>query len=88
MYPTQITTKSYNFIVAKYDPDGKEFACNSGDLGSIPGLGRSSGEGNGKPIHYLVWRITMDRRAWQAIVRGISPLRIRHDLTTNTSAVS
>ena len=31
------------------DSDGKESACNAGDLGSIPGLGRSSGEGNGHP---------------------------------------
>ena len=32
--------------------DGKASAYNAGDLGSIPGLGRSSGEGNGNPLHY------------------------------------
>ena len=32
--------------------DGKESACNEGDLGSIPGLGRSPGEGNGNPLQY------------------------------------
>ena len=32
--------------------DGKESACNVGDPGSIPGLGRSSGEGNGNPLQY------------------------------------
>ena len=32
---------------------GKESACNAGDLGSIPGLGRSSGEGNGNPLQYI-----------------------------------
>ena len=32
--------------------DGKESACNAGDLGSIPGLGRSPGEGNGNPCHH------------------------------------
>ena len=32
--------------------DGKEFTCNAGDLGSIPGLGRSAGEGNGYPFQY------------------------------------
>ena len=32
--------------------DGKASACNAGDLGSIPGLGRSSGEGKGYPVHY------------------------------------
>ena len=31
--------------------------CNEGDLGSIPGLGRSPGEGNGYPLHILAWRI-------------------------------
>ena len=36
---------------------GKESACNMGDLGSIPGLGRSPGEGKGYPLQYLPWRI-------------------------------
>ena len=36
---------------------GKESACNVGDPGSIPGLGRSSGEGNGNPLQYSCWRI-------------------------------
>ena len=36
---------------------GKESSCNAGDLGSIPGLGRSPGEGNGNPLHILTWRI-------------------------------
>ena len=34
------------------DSDGEEFTCNAGDLGLIPGLGRSSGEGNGYPLQY------------------------------------
>ena len=41
-------------------PGGSEVkasACNAGELGSIPGLGRSSGEGNGNTLHTLVWRI-------------------------------
>ena len=37
--------------------DGKESACNVGDLGSIPGSGRSPGEGNGKPLQILAWEI-------------------------------
>ena len=37
---------------------GKESTCNVGDLGSIPGLGRSPGEGNGNPLSILAWRIT------------------------------
>ena len=37
--------------------DGIESACNAGDLGSIPGLGRLPGEGNGYPLQYFAWRI-------------------------------
>ena len=37
--------------------DGKESACNAGDPGSIPGSGRSSGEGNSNPLSILAWRI-------------------------------
>ena len=37
--------------------DGKESACNAGDLGSIPGLGRSPGEGKGNPFQYSCWKI-------------------------------
>ena len=52
--------------------DGKEFSCNTGDLGSIPGLGRFPGEGNGKPLQYSCLENPMDRGAWQAVVHGIS----------------
>ena len=44
--------------------DGKESACNAGDLGSIPGLGRSPGEGNGNPLQYFCLENPMDREAW------------------------
>ena len=37
--------------------DVKESSCNAGDLGSIPGSGRSPREGNDNPIQYLAWRI-------------------------------
>ena len=40
--------------------DGKASACNVGDLGSIPGLGRSPGEGNGKPLQYSCLENSMD----------------------------
>jgi len=43
--------------------DGKESACNVGDLGLIPGLGRSLGEGNGYPLQYSCLENSMDRRA-------------------------
>ena len=41
--------------------DGKESACNAGDLGSTPGLGRSPGEGNGNPLQYSCLKNPMDR---------------------------
>ena len=44
---------------------GKESACNSGDLGSIPGSGRSPGEGNGYPLQYSCLENSMDRGPWQ-----------------------
>ena len=58
----------------------KESACNAGDLGSIPGLGRSPGEGNGNPLQYYCLENPMDRAAWQATVYGVA--RVRHDLET------
>ena len=48
----------------------KESACNSGDLGSIPGSGRSPGEGNGYPFQYYCLKISMDRGAWWTTVHG------------------
>ena len=43
---------------------GKVSACNEGDPGSIPGLGRSPGEGNGNPLQYSCLENSMDWRAW------------------------
>ena len=40
--------------------DGKESACNAGDLGSIPGLGRFPGKGNGNPLQYSLLENSMD----------------------------
>ena len=50
--------------------DGKESACNAGDLGLIPGLGRSFGEGNGGPLQYSCLENPMDTGAWRATVCG------------------
>ena len=52
--------------------DTKESACNAGDPGSIPGLGRSSGEGNGNPLQYCCVENPTDRGAWWATVRGVT----------------
>ena len=52
--------------------DGKESACNEGDLGSIPGSGRSPGEGNGYPLQYSCLGNPMDRGNWWATVHGVA----------------
>ena len=50
-------------LPGKHSSVGKESACNAGDLGSIPGLGRSPGEGNGNLIQYSCLENPMDRGA-------------------------
>ena len=50
--------------------DGKESTCKEGDLGSVPRLGRSPGEGNGYPFQYSCLENSMDRGAWWTIVHG------------------
>ena len=57
--------------------DGKESACSAGYVGSIPGLERSPGEGNGNPLRYSCLENSMDRGAWQAIVQGVAKSRTR-----------
>ena len=46
--------------------------ANAGDMGSIPGLGRSPGEGNGNPLLYSYLENPMGRGAWQASVHGVT----------------
>ena len=53
-------------------PDGKESACNTGDPGSIPGLGRSPGEGNGSPLQYSCLENPMNREVLWATVPGVT----------------
>ena len=62
--------------------DGEESACNVGDLGLIPGLGRSLGELSGNTLQYSCLEDSMDRDG-QATVYGIA---VRHDWATNTHA--
>ena len=52
--------------------DGKASAYNARDAGSIPGSGRSPGEGNGNPLQYSCLGHTMDREAWQAIAYWVA----------------
>ena len=54
---------------------GKESACSAGDIGdmgSIPGLGRSPGDGHGNPLQYSCLESLVNRGAWQATVHGVS----------------
>ena len=60
--------------MAHYGSDGKESTCSVRDLGSIPGLRRSPGEGNGYPLQYSGLENPMDRGAWQATVHRIAEL--------------
>ena len=50
----------------------KDAACHVRDEDSIPGLGRSPGEGNGNPLQYSCLENSMDRGAWQATVHGVT----------------
>ena len=57
--------------------DGKASVYDVGDPGSIPGLGRSLGEGNGNPLQYSCLENPMDGKAWWATVRGVAKSRTR-----------
>ena len=66
------TTKCFHFhntilIILSGGSDGKESACNVGDPGSIPGLGRSPGKGNGNLLQYTCMENPMGRGVWLAI---------------------
>ena len=65
-------------LVVKGFPGGSEVkasASNVGDLGSIPGSGRSPGEGNGNPLQYSCLENPMDGGAWWATVHGVAKSR-------------
>ena len=50
----------------------KNLSANAGDMGSIPGLGRSLGEGNGNSFQYSCLGNPMDRGSWQATIHGVT----------------
>ena len=51
---------------------GKDSSCNAGDMGSVPGSGRSPGEGNGNPLQCSCLENPMDRGAWRATVHAVA----------------
>ena len=66
------------------DSDGKESTCNVGDLGSVPGLGRSPGEGHGYPLHYSC----LENPHGQRSLAGYSPQgRKESDMTEHSTAL-
>ena len=67
---------------------GKESACNAGDTGLIPGLGRSSGEGNGNPLQHSCLENLTDRGAWRAVACGVSRVRRETSLVAQAVKVS
>ena len=72
------------------NPGGSEVkasTCNAGDLGSIPGSGRSPGEGNGNPLQYSCLENPMDGGAWWATVHGVAKSRTRLSDFTQTQDV-
>ena len=68
MHARQLLTASLGFPGGS---DSKDSACSAGDPGSIPGSGRSPGEGNGYPLLYSCLENSKDRGAWWAVVHGV-----------------
>ena len=65
---------AYLFTFVVVYSDGKESACNVGDLGSVPGSGRCPAEGSGYPLQYSCLENPMDRGVWQVTVHGAAEL--------------
>ena len=72
---TQMQPAQNKYLTFSDGSDGKESACNAGDLDSIPGLGRSPGEGNGYPLQYFGLENSMGAEAWQATAHGVAKRR-------------
>ena len=74
---TEQLTLSLSFEASKVALVVKNLSANAGDPGSIPGLGRSPGEGNGNPLQYSCQENPVDRGAWWATVDGVAKSRTR-----------
>ena len=71
-FSTRIQKKNKDSEGPPWWLNGKESACNAGDLGSVPGLGRSPGEENGNPLQYSCLGNPMDRGDWWPTVHGVA----------------
>ena len=77
-----IISDIYRYLGFPVGSEVKASAYDVGDLGSVPGLGRSPGEGNGNPLQHSCLENPMDGGAWWAAVRGVTKsrtLRVGHD---------
>ena len=86
-YPTVLTSIASEYSVKSGLPSnsgGKESVCNVGDLGLIPGSGRSPQEGNGNPLQCSCLENSMDRGVWWTIVLGVTKSQTR---LSNTHSV-
>ena len=79
--PKRTTRKHFQSTTQPGRSDGKEPACNAGDLGSIHGLRRSLVGGNGNPFQYSWLKNSMDRESWQATAHGITESDTTEELT-------
>ena len=67
----------YSYICFPHSSVSKESACNAGDQGSIPGWGKSPGEGNGNPLWYSCLGNPLARGDWQATIHGLTKSQTR-----------
>ena len=68
---------NFHFFGFPISPDGKESACNAGDPGSIPGSGRSPGEGNGNALQFSCLGNPMDGGPWRVTPHGVTKSQTR-----------
>ena len=69
---TSLSPHTYQYLGFPRGSEVKASACNAGDLGSVPGLGRSPGGGHGNPLQYSCLENPMDGGAWWATVHGVA----------------
>ena len=81
--------KNIYFIGFPGSLDGKASAYNVGDLGLIPGSGRSPGEGNGNPLQYSCLENPMDQGSWWATVHGVTESQTRlSDFSSSSTSLT